>query len=103
MLVGEKVTQAVDILKELDIDCWITFVRESSIMHDPMLDFLIEADVTWHSAFIVTKSGDTYAIVGEMERKSMFPEPSFLTKALPSICSRMMLPDPSSTSTSPVA
>ncbi len=71
MLVQEKVAQAVDILNELDIDCWITFVRESSISHDPMLDFLIEADVTWHSAFIVTKSGDTFAIVGEMERKAI--------------------------------
>ncbi len=71
MLVQEKVAQAVDILNELDIDCWITFVRESSILHDPILDFLIEADVTWHSAFIVTKSGDTYAIVGEMERKAI--------------------------------
>jgi len=71
MLIKEKVAQAVDILNELEIDCWITFVRESSISHDPMLDFLIEADVTWHSAFIVTKSGDTYAIVGEMERKAL--------------------------------
>ncbi len=71
MLVQEKIAQAADILNELDIDCWITFVRESSISHDPMLDFLIEADVTWHSAFIVTKSGETYAIVGEMERKAI--------------------------------
>ena len=71
MLVREKVGQAVDILNELDIDCWITFVRESSISHDPMLDFLIEADVTWHSAFIITKSGETYAIIGEMERKTV--------------------------------
>ncbi len=71
MLIQEKVAQAVDILNELDIDCWITFVRESSISHDPMLDFLIEADVTWHSAFIVTKFGDTYAIVGQMERQAI--------------------------------
>jgi Xaa-Pro aminopeptidase len=71
MLVQEKVAQAVDILNELDIDCWITFVRESSISHDPMLDFLIEADVTWHSAFIVTKSGETYALIGQMERQAI--------------------------------
>ena len=71
MLVKEKVDQAVGILNELEVDCWITFVRESSIMHDPMLDFLIEADVTWHSAFIITKSGETYAIVGQMERQAI--------------------------------
>ncbi|MGD2294840.1 MAG: Xaa-Pro peptidase family protein [Candidatus Aminicenantes bacterium] len=71
MLVREKVDQAAKILNELDIDCWITFVRESAIVHDPMLDFLTEADVTWHSAFIVTKSGDTYAIIGQMDRQTI--------------------------------
>lgn len=67
MLIKEKVEQAVGILNENDVDCWITFVRESGIVHDPMLDFLIQADVTWHSAFIITKSGETYAIVGQMD------------------------------------
>lgn len=67
MLIKEKVEQAIGILKENGVDCWITFVRESGIVHDPMLDFLIQADVTWHSAFIVTKSGNTYAIVGQMD------------------------------------
>ena len=67
MLIKEKVDQAVGILRENDVDCWITFVRESGIVHDPMLDFLILADVTWHSAFIITRSGETYAIVGQMD------------------------------------
>ncbi len=64
MLVNEKVNQAKEILKEFDIDCWITFVRESQINGDPTLAFLTSADVTWHSAFIITKSGKTAAIVG---------------------------------------
>ncbi len=67
MLIREKVEQAIAILKENDVDCWITFVRESGIVHDPMLDFLIQADVTWHSAFIITKTGEAYAIVGQMD------------------------------------
>ena len=71
MLIKEKVEQAIGILNENDVDCWITFVRESGIVHDPMLDFLIEADVTWHSAFIITKSGETYAIVGQMDTASI--------------------------------
>jgi len=71
MLIDEKVKQAVGILKENDVDCWITFVRESGIMRDPMLDYLIRADVTWHSAFIITRSGDSYAIVGQMDRQSI--------------------------------
>jgi len=71
MLVKEKVEQAVRILGENNIDCWITFVRESGILRDPMLDFLIEADVTWHSAFIVTQFGETYAIVGQMDKQTI--------------------------------
>ena len=67
MLIKEKVEQAVAILNENDVDCWITFVRESGIVHDPMLDYLISADVTWHSAFIITRSGESYAIVGQMD------------------------------------
>jgi len=45
VLVKEKVDQAIAILQEYDIDCWITFVRESPIVRDPMLDFLTTADV----------------------------------------------------------
>ena len=67
MLIKEKLDQAVGILNEFDVDCWITFVRESQINGDPALAFLIEADVTWHSAFIVTKSGRKHAIVGQYD------------------------------------
>ncbi len=67
MLVNEKVKQAKELLNEFDIDCWITFVRESQINGDPTLAFLTTADVTWHSAFIFTKSGKTVAIVGKYD------------------------------------
>lgn len=71
MLIQEKVEQAIKILSEYSVDCWITFVRESAITRDPMLDFLVTADVTWHSAFIITRSGKTWAIVGQMDRKTV--------------------------------
>jgi Xaa-Pro aminopeptidase len=71
MLVQEKVDQAVEILREYDTDCWITFVRESGMMRDPMMDFLCPANMTWHSAFIVTRTGETHAIVGQMEKQTI--------------------------------
>jgi Xaa-Pro aminopeptidase len=71
MLIQEKIDQAVDLLDELDIDCWLTFVRESSMAPDPVLPFLIDSDVTWHSAFIIARSGETHAIVGQLDRKSV--------------------------------
>lgn len=71
MLIQEKLAQAKSILKELDIDCWLTFVRESSLNGDPTLAFLVETPVTWHSAFIVTSSGHTRALVGLYDQKSI--------------------------------
>jgi len=71
MLIQEKVQQAVSLLQEYDIDCWVTFVRESGIMRDPMLDYLILSDVTWHSAFIVLRTGEAWAIVGQMDKQSV--------------------------------
>jgi len=71
MLIQEKVKQAIKILNEYSVDCWLTFVRETAIVRDPMLAFLAKADVTWHSAFIITRRGETYAIVGQMDKKTV--------------------------------
>ncbi len=71
MLIREKVNQAVQLLQEFELDCWITFVRESGMLRDPMMDFLCDADMTWHSAFIVFADGETHAIVGQMEKQTV--------------------------------
>lgn len=69
MIIREKVNQAKGLLKEFDIDCWITFARESAITGDPTLPFLVSADVTWHSAFIISSNGTAHAIVGKYDRR----------------------------------
>ncbi len=71
MLIQEKVNQAKELVKEFDIDCWITFTRESQINGDPTLAFLAGVDVTWHSAFIITKSGKAIAIVGKYDKATI--------------------------------
>jgi Xaa-Pro aminopeptidase len=70
-LIREKVGQAAGLLREFGVDCWITFTRESAINGDPVLPFLISADVTWHSAFIVGRDGRSRAIVGLYDRKTV--------------------------------
>ncbi len=70
-LIQEKIAQAVGILNEFNIDCWITFVRESGINGDPTLPFLVEEDVTWHSAFIIHKDGTKHAIVGRYDKQTI--------------------------------
>jgi len=71
MLIKEKVEQAKKLLTEFNTDCWITFVRESAINGDPSLDFLVPADLTWHSALIISKNGKANAIVGKYDQKTV--------------------------------
>ncbi len=71
-LIKEKVNQAIEILKEQNIDMWLTFVRETSGVRDPALDFLIgENDLTWPSALILTRKGEKIAIIGNLEKESL--------------------------------
>ncbi|HEX9006530.1 MAG TPA: Xaa-Pro peptidase family protein [Bacteroidota bacterium] len=67
-LITEKLEQAKGLLKDYGVDCWITFVRESSLNGDPTLAYLVESSVTWHSAFVVAATGKTAAIVGSLDK-----------------------------------
>lgn len=60
----EKLEQAAGILDEQGIDCWLTFARETSETPDPALKLILGSDVTWQSAFLVTRAGRRIAIVG---------------------------------------
>lgn len=71
-LMQEKVNQAIEILKELRIDLWLTFVRETSGVRDPILDFLIGPnDLTWTSALLLTRDGERIAIIGNLEKDAV--------------------------------
>lgn len=70
-LILEKQKQAIEILNEKNIDMWLTFVRETGNLKDPMMDMIIGTGATWHSAFILTKSGESIAIIGSLEEANM--------------------------------
>ena len=63
----EKVAQAVEILREQDVDLWLTLVRETSLTHDPCLDLIAGAYSAWTGAFLISASGERVAIVGRFD------------------------------------
>lgn len=70
-MILEKIDQAAKILNEKNIDMWMTYVRETGNMKDPMMDMMVGTGATWQSAFIITKSGDTHAVIGSLELENM--------------------------------
>ena len=71
-LILQKTNQAVSILKELDIDIWLTYVRKTSEIHDPALYFLlIDPWLTWQSALIISKDGQKIAICGRYDAQNL--------------------------------
>jgi Xaa-Pro aminopeptidase len=66
-IIHEKLNQAVHLLNEQKLDLWLTFVRETTLTSDPCLDFVAGLGVTWHSAFLVSRTGERVAIVGRFD------------------------------------
>ncbi|MBI4704652.1 MAG: aminopeptidase P family protein [Deltaproteobacteria bacterium] len=77
-LVRQKVEQLPAVLREKGIDVWMIFARETELLHDPSLDTVVGANVTWQSAFLFGAGGERIAIVGSLdvariERTGLFP------------------------------
>lgn len=70
-LVREKLDQAVEILREQDVDLWLTLVRETSLTSDPCLDLIAGTYSAWTGAFLVSANGERTAIVGRFDAPSV--------------------------------
>lgn len=66
-IVQEKTQQAVEILKAQDVDLWLTFVRETTQVKDPVVDLVLGFHLTWPSAVLIHRSGERIAIVGRYD------------------------------------
>jgi len=56
-IIAEKTDQAVEALAEQNVDCWLTFCRETGDVPEPCLPFLLEFDVVWPTAVLISKDG----------------------------------------------
>ncbi|MFH2108656.1 MAG: Xaa-Pro peptidase family protein [Chrysiogenia bacterium] len=63
----EKIAQAIEILQELDIDLWMVIDRESGLISDPVMDYVVGSGVTWLSFFLFFKNGEKHALVGNLD------------------------------------
>jgi Xaa-Pro aminopeptidase len=78
-MIKQKIDQAINILKEKDIDMWMIFARESSNMKDPSMEIVVGTNCTWPSAYIINKNGDTVAILGSLDVPNMKMQGTFNT------------------------
>ena len=70
-LVQEKVDQAAGILREQDVDLWLTLVRETLLTSDPCLELIAGTYSAWTGAFLISGSGERTAIVGRLDAPSV--------------------------------
>jgi Xaa-Pro aminopeptidase len=77
----EKLTQAVQILQEQNVDLWLTFVRESSAVPDPVMDLLVGGGVVWPAAFLVTRNGQAIALIGSIDANGLIGHIPFEVKS----------------------
>ncbi|MEW5796275.1 MAG: M24 family metallopeptidase [Candidatus Zixiibacteriota bacterium] len=78
-IIKEKIAQVPGLLKELDVDLWLVFVRETPVMCDPIIPLITGLEATWQSFFAFTREGEAIALVGnfdktDYERSARFTE-----------------------------
>jgi|YNPBryBLVA2012_1023415.scaffolds.fasta_scaffold17424_2 Xaa-Pro aminopeptidase len=66
-MVSQKLEQVPAILDEMGIDLWLLYARESHTVHDPCFDLVVGTNITWESAFLLTRKGDRIALVGSLD------------------------------------
>ncbi len=71
-IIKEKYEQIPHLMKEFGIECWITFVRETVLNPDPIMNLIVGTDVVLQSAFIFGFENNDFkkiAIVANFDAK----------------------------------
>lgn len=71
MLLHEKADQAQALLAETELDCWLTFVRETELHPDPGFEQIVGAGVVRNSAFLLGVKGERIAITANFDTSAI--------------------------------
>lgn len=66
-IVKEKILQTKALLDEHDLDLWLVYVRETSMLSDPVVPLVVGDDVTWESFFAFSRTHGAIALVGNFD------------------------------------
>ncbi len=69
----DKLQQAVRLLQEKDLDCWMMLDRESGTMgqSDPSLNLWLPTSIIGLTVFMITKQGPAYAVVANYDVENL--------------------------------
>ena len=67
----EKIQQAVALLKEKEIDLWMTVVRETLMLSDPVLPLLSTSDFTGTTAVCICRNGRVAVLVDSLDAEGV--------------------------------
>lgn len=65
MIQQEKIEQAAGVLRDLHIDAWLLYARETSEINEPSWGLVAPAGVVWPAAVVITAKGERFAITGK--------------------------------------
>jgi Xaa-Pro aminopeptidase len=66
-----KSHQACRILEELDIDCWLIWVRETMQFRDPALSLVLDMDIISPTALLYTSDGERIAVAQAIDARGL--------------------------------
>lgn len=70
-LAVQKSHQACRILAELDIDCWLVWVRETMQFRDPALSLVLDMDIISPTALLYTSDGERIAVAQAIDARGL--------------------------------
>lgn len=71
MVFHQRFQRAVEALRQRDIDAWIVLGRETSILGEPALLYLVPAEVLGRTILLITRDDERIAIVSPIEAEEI--------------------------------